>query len=122
MRGSAVASGGAEVHTPWLGGVGSLPAGVFPTEPANALSVPTWIIHTSSLVEWLVAMGLAFLLCPVGIIGDLVESLLKRDADIKDTGALLPGMGGVLDRIDAVLLALPVMFYLLLGYLWLQIG
>ncbi|MFL2937050.1 MAG: phosphatidate cytidylyltransferase [Myxococcota bacterium] len=51
-----------------------------------------------------------------------MESLLKRDADIKDTGALLPGMGGVLDRIDAVLLALPVMFYLLLGYLWLQLG
>ena len=50
--------------------------------------------------------------------GDLVESLLKRDADVKDTGALLPGMGGILDRIDAVLLALPVMFYLLMGYVW----
>ena len=76
----------------------------------------------SAFLPWPVAMGLAFVLCPVGIIGDLVESLLKRDADIKDTGALLPGMGGVLDRIDAVLLALPVMFYLLLGYLWLQLG
>ena len=54
------ASGSAEVHTPWLGGVGNLPAGLWPSEPANALSVPTWIIHTSSLVEWLVAMGLAW--------------------------------------------------------------
>ena len=65
-----------------------------------------------------IAVGLALILCPVGIVGDLVESLLKRDADVKDTGALLPGMGGILDRIDAVLLALPVMFYLLMGYVW----
>ena len=57
---AVVASGGAEVHTAWLGGAGNLPRGVWATEPANALSVPTWIIHTSSLVEWLVAMGLAW--------------------------------------------------------------
>jgi len=57
---AVLASGSAEVHTPWLGGVGNLPAGLWPAEPINALSVPTWIIHTSSLVEWLVAMGLAW--------------------------------------------------------------
>ena len=60
---SAVAvlvSGDAAVHTPWLGGVGNLPQGLWSSEPANALSIPTWIIHTSSLVEWLVAMGLAW--------------------------------------------------------------
>ena len=55
-----VASGGASVHVPWLGGIGNLPSSVWAEEPANALSVPTWIIHTSSLVEWLVAMGLAW--------------------------------------------------------------
>ena len=55
-----VASGAAEIHTPWLNGVGNLPEGLWPSEPANALSIPTWIIHTSSLVEWLVAMGLAW--------------------------------------------------------------
>ena len=54
------ASGSAEVHTPWLGGVGNLPFVTWSSEPANALSIPTWIIHTSSLVEWLVAMGLAW--------------------------------------------------------------
>ena len=55
-----VASGNAAVHTPWLGGLGNLPSGFWAGEPANALSIPTWVIHTSSLVEWLVAMGLAW--------------------------------------------------------------
>ena len=62
------------------------------------------------------AIAFAFALCVVGIVGDLVESLLKRDAEVKDTGALLPGMGGMLDRIDAHLLGLPTLYYLMLGY------
>ena len=68
------------------------------------------------------ALFFALVLCGVGIIGDLVESLLKRDAEVKDTGALLPGMGGVLDRLDAPLLGLPTMYYLMLAYIWLQGG
>jgi len=72
--------------------------------------------------SWAAALLFGFVLSIVGIIGDLVESLLKRDAQAKDTGSLLPGMGGILDRIDSNLLAIPVMYYLLLAYTWVRIA
>jgi phosphatidate cytidylyltransferase len=62
---------------------------------------------------------LSSVLAGVGIVGDLVESLLKRDAQVKDTGTLLPGTGGILDRIDSNLLGIPVMYYLLLAHTFL---
>jgi phosphatidate cytidylyltransferase len=76
----------------------------------------------SAAFPWSAAIPFGIVLSIVGIIGDLVESLLKRDAQRKDAGALLPGMGGILDRIDAPLLAIPIMYYMLLGYLFLRIG
>ena len=79
-----------------------------------------WWPDLSAAMPWSIALCFALVLCAVGIIGDLVESLLKRDAEVKDTGALLPGMGGVLDRIDAPLLGLPALYYMMLGYIFFQ--
>lgn len=60
--------------------------------------------------QWVVFACVAFL---AGSFGDLVESLFKRSMGIKDSGSIMPGHGGVLDRFDAVILASPFIFVLL---------
>jgi phosphatidate cytidylyltransferase len=76
----------------------------------------------SRALPWMAAAVMAAVVAVAGIAGDLVESLLKRDAETKDTGHLLPGMGGVLDRIDSPLLGVPIMYYMLLFAVFLRIN
>jgi phosphatidate cytidylyltransferase len=70
---------------------------------------------------WLPALHVAFrallgvTLVALGIAGDLFESMLKRSAGVKDSSTIIPGHGGVLDRIDALLFAVPV-YYIVLKY------
>lgn len=63
-----------------------------------------------TIIEWLI-FGILVVL--FGSLGDLVESLLKRSINIKDSGNILPGHGGILDRFDAILLVSPVVFVFL---------
>ena len=68
-------------------------------------------------LDWLVIAGI---ICIFGVWGDLIESMLKRSLDIKDSGNILPGHGGILDRFDSVLFSAPIVFvYLQLKFLML---
>ena len=60
----------------------------------------------------MLVLGLLFLTA-MSVVGDLVESLVKRSAGVKDSSNLLPGHGGVLDRLDALLPTLPIALMLL---------
>lgn len=66
-------------------------------------------IYTRLNSQHIVLMGVALLfLTAMSVVGDLIESLIKRSAGVKDSSALLPGHGGVLDRMDALLPTLPI--------------
>lgn len=86
---------------------------------AMACAAVMWHVSPAALTlpEWL---GFALITVVAGTVGDLVESLFKRKLGIKDSGNILPGHGGMLDRFDSSLLAIPavVAYLFLLETLW----
>lgn len=90
----------------WEGTIGGI---VFSMLFAAAMS---WLFDPDALYFWILSV---LFIAPAAILGDLLESLFKRSLDLKDSGNIMPGHGGILDRFDATLFALP--FFLL----WLAI-
>ncbi len=75
---------------------------------ATGAALGAWLLPTCGVGLWL---GAGALLGVAGQFGDLAESAIKRSVGTKDTGALIPGHGGVLDRIDSLLFNLPAFYY-----------
>ena len=74
---------------------------------ALAAGYALWTLGLLSF-ELVHVLALSLLIAVYGVFGDLIESMLKRSAEVKDSGKIIPGHGGLLDRFDAALLALPV--------------
>lgn len=90
----------------WEGVIGGALGAVVVT-----LAYSHFFLHDVSTV-YLITLCLT--LCVASVLGDLAESLMKRATDCKDSGSLLPGHGGFLDRFDGVVFALPIMYLFLL--------
>ena len=76
------------------------------------LDVPSLYSRLGSQGVWFLLLAVLFL-ATMSVVGDLVESLIKRSAGVKDSSGLLPGHGGVLDRVDALLPTLPLAMMLI---------
>jgi phosphatidate cytidylyltransferase len=93
----------------WEGFFGGLIGGA--VVASVLVTFPAW--ETIGIAKGLVAAGLIGVVSPIG---DAVESMVKRSLGVKDMGSVLPGHGGILDRIDGLLFAVPAVYYLFRGF------
>ena len=91
-----------QVIGPWLTSLG---------EPGGAVSLP------AGLQPWLVTLVASVLIATAGFFGDINMSAIKRDGGVKDSSNLLPGMGGLIDRVDSLTMTAPVFAYFLTWWL-----
>ena len=92
----------------WEGAVGGMAASLLLAALAHF-----WFFRELSLVA---ALALAAVMNALGVVGDLTESALKRGAKAKDAAQILPGHGGLLDRLDSLLFNAPLIYYFALYY------
>jgi phosphatidate cytidylyltransferase len=98
----------------WGGVAGVLVLAVCWVVSDARLQAPVASLYTRLATQgwWLLVLGALFM-AAMSVVGDLIESLIKRSAGVKDSSNLLPGHGGVLDRVDALLPTLPLAMMLM---------
>jgi phosphatidate cytidylyltransferase len=92
----------------WEGFAGGLSTAVLVTFALNALSLA--LAPTGPVLSWWSALGFGISVGVMGVLGDLMESLIKRDCEKKDASDMVPGYGGFLDVLDSILFSAPVAY------------
>lgn len=89
------------------GAVGSLIGGIIAALLFRVTLIPLLTTFSAIFIGMIIGI--------ISILGDLVESMFKRDAGVKDSGIIIPGHGGILDKIDGILFAGPVFYWILIA-------